>query len=422
LVLEKKFYNMNKIERLKYLKRILNLSGKDISIIRDPLSAFSFENANHMIENAIGIFTVPLGIAMNFVINNKEYLIPMATEEPSVIAAASKAAKIAKHMGGFLAEIHESLMIGQVQVISLPISEASAKKKILINKKELLSIANSKSVSVIAKDLQVRGLQDQSQNKMGNMLLVEIIVDTGDAMGANIINTMCEAIAPKIEELTGGNVVIKILTNYATRRLVRCKAVFAKRALGGDDTVERILYAYALAYSDIHRAVTHNKGIMNGIDAVALATGQDFRAIEAGAHAYAARDGTYRSMTKWYKTHEGDLAGELELPMAVGIVGGITSVHPIAKLSLNILGIRTAKELAAILVAVGLAQNFAAIRSLASEGIQKGHMRLHAKNIAITAGAQGSQIDAVAEKIADEGNVNLTRAKEILKSLKKTGR
>ena len=413
---------MNKIERLNYLKRILNLSGKDISIIRDPLSAFSFENANHMIENAIGIFTVPLGIAMNFMINNKEYLIPMATEEPSVIAAASKAAKIAKHMGGFLAETHESLMTGQVQVISLPISETSAKKKILINKKELLSIANSKSVSVIAKDLQVRSLQDQSQNKMGNMLLVEIIVDTRDAMGANIINTMCEAIAPKIEELTGGNVVIKILTNYATRRLVRCKAVFAKRALGGDDIVERILYAYALAYSDIHRAVTHNKGIMNGIDAVALATGQDFRAIEAGAHAYAARDGTYRSMTKWYKTHEGDLAGELELPMAVGIVGGVTSVHPIAKVSLNMLGIRTAKELAAIMVAVGLAQNFAAIRSLASEGIQKGHMRLHAKNIAITAGAQGSQIDAVAEKIADEGNVNLTRAKEILKSLKKTGR
>ena len=409
---------MDKNERLNYLKNISNLSNEDIAIIKDPFTAFPFDSANHMIENAIGMLTLPLGIAMNFVINDKEYIIPMVTEEPSVIAAASKAAKIAKQMGGFKSEVCESLMIGQIQVTSLPISETSAKKKILINKKKLLCIANSKSESVIAKDLQVRELQDKSQNNMGKMLIVEIIIDTKDAMGANIINTMCEAISPKIEEITGGNVIIKILSNYATRRLVKCKAVFYKESLGGDKVVERILYAYAFAYSDTHRAVTHNKGIMNGIDAVALATGQDFRAIEAGAHAYAARDGTYRSMTKWYKTKDGDLAGELELPMAVGIVGGITSVHPITKLSLKILGIKTAQELAKILVAVGLAQNFAAIRSLASEGIQKGHMRLHARNIAIVAGAKGSEIDIVAKKISDEGNVNVKRAKEILVSLR----
>jgi hydroxymethylglutaryl-CoA reductase len=420
--IRKKFHDMNRQERLHYLKKIAALSIQDITVIQDPLSAFDFDNVNRMIENAIGMLMLPLGIATNFLINDKEYVIPMAIEEPSVIAAASKAAKIAKRSGGFTAEAAESLMIGQVQVVSLPISKKAAKKKILINKKKLLRIANSKSRSIMAKDLEVRELQDKSQNSMGEMLLVELIIDTQDAMGANIINTMCETIAPTLEQLTGGIAVLKILSNYATRRLVRCKAVFAKNDLGGEYVVERILYAYAFAYSDIYRAVTHNKGIMNGIDAVALATGQDFRAIEAGAHAYASRDGTYRSLTKWHKTEEGDLAGEIELPMAVGIVGGVVSIHPIAKLTLKILGVKTAKELAMVLAAIGLAQNLAAMRALASEGIQQGHMKLHARNVAVMAGAKGDLIDIIAKRIADENNVNINRAKEIMALLRKTNK
>ena len=420
--IRKKFHDMNRQERLHYLKKIAALSIQDITVIQDPLSAFDFDNVNRMIENAIGMLMLPLGIATNFLINDKEYVIPMAIEEPSVIAAASKAAKIAKRSGGFTAEAAESLMIGQVQVVSLPISKKAAKKKILINKKKLLRIANSKSRSIMAKDLEVRELQDKSQNSMGEMLLVELIIDTQDAMGANIINTMCETIAPTLEQLTGGIAVLKILSNYATRRLVRCKAVFTKNDLGGEYVVERILYAYAFAYSDIYRAVTHNKGIMNGIDAVALATGQDFRAIEAGAHAYASRDGTYRSLTKWHKTEEGDLAGEIELPMAVGIVGGVVSIHPIAKLTLKILGVKTAKELAMVLAAIGLAQNLAAMRALASEGIQQGHMKLHARNVAVMAGAKGDLIDIIAKRIADENNVNINRAKEIMALLRKTNK
>jgi hydroxymethylglutaryl-CoA reductase len=409
-------------ERLLYLKRTTTLSKRDIAIIQHPLLAFNFDDINRMIENAIGILMIPLGIATDFVINGKEYIIPMAIEEPSVIAAASKAAKIAKRTEGFTAEADKSLMIGQLQLLSLPISKEVAKQKILINKNELLNIANSKSRSIIAKDLEVRELQDKSQNNMGEMLIVELIIDTQDAMGANVINTMCEAIAPKVEELTGGNVNLKIVSNYATRRLVRCKAVFDKNELGGENIVERILYAYAFAYSDTYRAVTHNKGIMNGIDAVALATGQDFRAVEAAAHAYAAREGTYRSLTKWYKTEKGDLAGEIELPMAVGVVGGVASVHPVARVALKILGVKTSQELAMILSAIGLAQNLAAIRALASEGIQKGHMKLHARNVAVMAGAKSDLVDRVAKRITDENNINITRAKEILALLMKTNK
>jgi hydroxymethylglutaryl-CoA reductase len=414
---EKKFYEMNLHQRLTFLKRVTKLSKHDINILRSP-SSFAFVDANRMVENAIGVLSLPLGIATNFVINNQNYLVPMAIEEPSVIAAASKAAKIASKSGGFTAKCDESLMIGQVQVVSLPISPASARLKIKAHKKEILRIANSKSRSVLAKNLQIRELNDKSQNKMGKMLLIELLVDTKDAMGANAINTMCESVSSRIQDLTGGKVVLKILSNYATRRLVKCKAIFSRNDIGGKEVVENVLYAYALAYSDVYRAVTHNKGIMNGIDAVALATGQDFRAIEAAAHAYAARNGQYRSMTKWHKTEIGDLVGELELPIAVGTVGGAASVHPTARLGLKILGAKTAKELAMVLSAVGLAQNLAALRALAAEGIQQGHMRLHARNIAATAGSRGSQIDIVAKKIFDEGDITVRRAKEILFSLK----
>lgn len=414
---EKKFYEMNLAQRLKHLKEVTKVSQHDIEILRNPTS-FTFVNANRMVENAIGVYSLPLGIATNFVINKKKYLVPMAIEEPSVIAAASKAAKIAKNNGGFIAECNESLMIGQVQIVSLPISLNTARMRLNTHKKEILQIANSRSKSVVAKNFQVREMDDKSHNNIGKMLLLELFVDTKDAMGANTINTMCESISSRIEELTGGKVILKILSNYATKRLVKCRAIFSKNDIGGEGVVENILYAYSLAYSDVYRAVTHNKGIMNGIDAVALATGQDFRAIEAAAHAYAARSGIYRSMTKWYKTRKGDLAGELELPLAVGIVGGAASVHPLAKVGLKILGVKAAKELAMVLSAVGLAQNLAAIRALASEGIQKGHMRLHARNIATMAGSEGSQIDTVAKKISDENDVTVKRAKEILFSLK----
>jgi hydroxymethylglutaryl-CoA reductase len=417
-----KIYEMNLDQRFDYLKRETKLSNHDIKILRNP-SSFSFANADRMVENAVGVFSLPLGIATNFVVNNKSYLVPMATEEPSVIAAASKGAKVAKNSGGFSAKCPESLMIGQVQLVSLPISPVTARLRIKANKKEILRIANSRSRTVLAKSLQVRELNDKSRNKMGKILLLELLVDTKDAMGANVINTMCESVSSKLEDLTGGKAILKILSNYATKRLVKCRAVFSRDDIGGKDVVEKVLYAYSLAYTDVYRAVTHNKGIMNGIDAAALATGQDFRAIEAAAHAYAARDGTYRSLTKWYKTRKGDLVGELEIPLAVGIVGGATSVNPISKIGLKILGVKTAKELSMVLSAVGLAQNLAALRALASEGIQKGHMRLHARNIAYTAGCRGNQIDLVAKKMSDENSITVTRAKKILSTLenKRTG-
>jgi hydroxymethylglutaryl-CoA reductase len=371
---DKKLHEMSREERLNYIRKTTRISD-DIEVMLRPLP---FEDANRMIENAIGIMSIPMGVATNFVINGREYVIPMAIEEPSVIAAVSKAAKIAKVKGGFIVEANDSIMIGQVQVIGLG-NVKHAMTKILRNKKQLLAIANSNSRSVTAVDLQMRQLRDKSPNNMGNMLLVELVIDTKDAMGANAINTMCEAIAPYVAEITDGEVVLKILSNYSTRRLVRCTATFDKEELGGSQIVKRILYAYALAYSDAYRAVTHNKGIMNGVDAVALATCQDFRAIEAGAHAYAARDGTYRSLTSWRRTKEGDLAGEIELPLAVGVVGGVVNAHPTAKLALQILGVKSAKELAMVMTAVGLAQNLAAIRALSSEGIQAGHMKLHAR-------------------------------------------
>ena len=374
MVEKKKFYEMSREERLDYVRKATGISN-DIEAMLRPLT---FEDANRMVENAIGIMSIPMGIATNFVINNREYVVPMAIEEPSVIAAVSKAARISKVKGGFTAEADDPLMIGQVQVVGLGnVKHATA--KILDSKRELLSIANSNSRSVAAVDLHVRQLRDKSPNKMGNMLLVELLIDAKDAMGANAINTMCEAIAPHVAEITGHEVVLKILSNYATRRMVRCKAIFDKEELGGRQVVERILYAYALAYSDVYRAVTHNKGVMNGIDAVALATGQDFRAIEASAHAYAARDGTYRSLTSWHRTKQGDLAGRIELPLAVGVVGGVVNVHPTAKFALQILGVKSAKDLAMIIAATGLAQNLAALRALSSEGIQAGHMRLHAR-------------------------------------------
>ena len=425
-----KFYELDHYDRLEFLKKDAHLTDQDLKIFQDFPKNFEFNKVNNMIENAIGFVPIPLGIATNFIINGRKYLIPMAIEEPSVIAAASKAAKIASLKGGFLAEADNSIMIGQIQLISRDKrndkdkffykEERDRVKKIILNNKEkLLEIANSKSRSVHAIDLQIREISDESINKIGYMIIIELIIDTKDAMGANVINTMCELIAPELEKITKCTVILKILSNYSTKRMARCKAIFPKEMIGGSKGVERILYAFAFAYSDIYRAVTHNKGLMNGIDGVAMATGQDVRAIEAAAHAYASKDGKYRSLTKWYKSKEGDLVGEIEIPLAIGIVGGITSVHPYVKISLKILNIKKAKELALIMVAVGLAQNFAAMRALADEGIQKGHMRLHARNIAITAGATDEQINIIASKLVQENNVTVNKAKEIIELINK---
>lgn len=426
----KKFYELDHYDRLEFLKKDVHLTDQDLKIFQDFPKNFEFDKINNMIENAIGFVPIPLGIATNFIINGRKYLIPMAIEEPSVIAAASKAAKIASIKGGFLAEADNSIMIGQIQLISRDKrndkdkffykEERDRVKKIILNNKEkLLEIANSKSRSVHAIDLQIREISDESINKIGYMIIIELIIDTKDAMGANVINTMCELIAPELEKITKCTVILKILSNYSTKRMARCKAIFPKEMIGGSKGVERILYAFAFAYSDIYRAVTHNKGLMNGIDGVAMATGQDVRAIEAAAHAYASKDGKYRSLTKWYKSKEGDLVGEIEIPLAIGTVGGITSVHPYVKTSLKILNIKKAKELALIMVAVGLAQNFAAMRALADEGIQKGHMRLHARNIAITAGATDEQINIIASKLVQENNVTVNKAKEIIELINK---
>jgi hydroxymethylglutaryl-CoA reductase len=409
-----KFRELSLTDRLDLIKRNASLEDRDIQLLKDSAHSLGFDNVNRMIENAIGVFPVPMGIATNFLINDIDYLIPMAIEEPSVIAAISKAAKIANLTGGFHAEADDSLMIGQIQVIPNDKPHEVISREILEKKDELYRIATSRARSSKLEEIEVRTVQDESQLGMGTMIIVELIINTRDAMGANVVNTICEAVGQAIESITGGNTILKILSNYSVRRLVRCSATFPKNQIGGDITVERILYAYALAYSDVYRAVTHNKGIMNGIDAVALATGQDFRAIEAAAHAYASRGGRYRSLSKWYRDENGDLVGQLEMPMAVGTVGGVTKVHQMAATNLKILKVNSSQELAIVIASVGLAQNFAALLALASEGIQKGHMKLHSRNIAFMAGARGDMIDIISEHLVKENNVNLSRAKELM--------
>ncbi len=331
---EKKFYEMDLDERLSFLASKSNISKNEISTaVNQPLP---FDKVDRMVENAIGNYSLPLGIATNFVINEKEYLVPMAIEEPSVIAAASHAAKLARSCGGFKATADSSIMRGQIQVTNM-LDIKKAMRTISKNKESLLKMANSLSKNVKAIDLKTRVItSDVDRSKM---LVSELYVDCKDSMGANTVNSMCELLGPEIERKTNGNgkVNLKILSNYATERIVTSKATFKKEELGGTEVVDRILSAFAFAFSDPHRAVTHNKGIMNGIDAVSIATGQDFRAIEAAAHAYASRDGRYRSLSIFTKSSKGDLTASIEIPLSVGIVGGISTVHPTAKMSLKIL-------------------------------------------------------------------------------------
>ncbi|MBU2565243.1 MAG: hydroxymethylglutaryl-CoA reductase, degradative [Candidatus Thermoplasmatota archaeon] len=402
------FYKLSRKERLGFVKNFAGLTDEEIRILNE--STIDFGIVDRMIENAVGVMSVPLGVAVNFLINGKDYLIPMAVEETSVIAAASNAAKIARVKGGFKTNSTEPVMIGQIQLVNHKNPE-EAKKIILENKEKILEMANEKDPMLVkfgggAKDINVRILDD-------GMVVTHLLVDVRDAMGANAVNTMCEAVAPFIEKITGGKVYLRILSNLAVHRLSRATAVFSKDIIG-EDVVDGIIQACLFAKSDPYRCATHNKGIMNGVDAVVIASGNDFRAVESGAHSYASMNG-YSPLTKYEKNENGDLVGSIELPTPVGLIGGATKVHPTAKICVKILGVKTARELGEIIAAVGLAQNFAALKALASEEIQKGHMGLHARNIAIMAGAKDERIDRIAEQMIKEKKIRIDRAKEILK-------
>jgi hydroxymethylglutaryl-CoA reductase len=412
------FYKLTPQERIMYVKEFADLTNKEVEILQST-GSLGMELADRMIENVVGAFPIPLGIAMNFFINKKDYMIPMAIEEPSVVAAATYAAKMAREKYGFFTSSTEPVMIGQIQAVDIK-DPFAAKMKILAGKKEILKKANNQDPMLIsvgggAKEVEVKVLD----TKTGPMVITELHVNCRDAMGANAVNTMAEAVAPIIERITGGRVYLRIISNLAVKRLARAWTIIPKESVGGEEVVDGIVEAYSFAAADPYRAATHNKGILNGIIGVVTATGNDHRAIEAGAHAYASRNGQYSTLSYWEKNSDGDLVGSIELPMAVGLIGGATKVHPTAKVVLKILGVKTANELSEIIVAVGLAQNLGALRALAHEGIQRGHMSLHARNLAITAGASGKLIDWIVERMIKERKVRLDRAKELFEEYTK---
>ena len=414
------FYKLSPAGRLELVKEYAGLNNDEAQALSAE-GALKLQDANRMIENVISTMPIPLGVAVNFRINERDHLVPMALEEPSVVAAASNAAKMARVKGGFFTSSTGSFMIGQIQVTQMS-DPNNAGHVIMQHKAKILQMCNDKDPVLVkfgggARDIEYRVIHTSK----GPMLIVHLIVDCRDAMGANAVNTMVETVAPYIAELTGGRVYLRIISNLAVKRIARAKAVFDRQSIGGPEVVDGILEAYAFADADPFRCATHNKGIMNGIDAVVIATGNDFRAVEAGAHAYASMTGRYRPLTVWERNPDGDLVGTIELPLAVGLVGGATASHPTAKACVKILGVKSAQELAEVIAAVGLAQNFAALRALATEGIQRGHMSLHARNIAIAAGAVGGEIDRVAEIIASERKVRMDRAKEVLEQVRKGG-
>ncbi len=409
----KGFYKLSLDERLKIVAEWAGLSDEEAELLRN-LGNLPEKIADSMIENVIGGMTMPFAVAVNFRINGKDYLVPMVIEETSVVAAASNAAKMLREGDGIIARAGPQEMIGQVMLANVTAPRYKA-MKIIEHKEEILDHARQQDSTLLRlgggpRDLEVRVLD----SRIGPVIVVHLIVDVLDAMGANAVNTMVECIAPLLEKITGGEARLRIISNYATRRIVRAWARTKPENVGGEDIAKKIVEASILADIDPYRAVTHNKGIMNGIIAVALATAQDHRAIEAGAHAYAARTGVYKPLSYWELDEEGYLVGSIELPLQVGIVGGATKVHPISRIALKILGVKTAKELAEIMAAVGLAQNLAALRALVHEGIQKGHMRLHARNLAIMAGAQGELVDKIAERMISEGRIRYDYAKKLL--------
>ncbi len=410
-------------ERLKIVQEFADLTDDEAATVFNS-GGVPLDTIDRMIENVVGTFELPLGIATNFQINGKDYLVPLAVEEPSVVAAASNSARQTRDRGGFQCSASEPVMIGQIQLTGVP-DPSGARLRILHHRQEILDLANEQDPVLVrfgggARDIDVRVVNSH----VGDFVVTHLLVDTRDAMGANAVNTMAEAVAPYIEELTGGKVFLRILSNLAVHRTVRGRAIFSKEAMGGEHIVDGIIMAYALAASDPYRCATHNKGIMNGISSVVRSTGNDTRAVEAGAHAFAARTGSYLPLTTYEKNADGDLVGTIELPMPVGLIGGATKTHPVAKACIKILGVDNAQELGMIIAAVGLAQNHAALKALATVGIQKGHMKLHARNVAVAAfeslGVEEDPalIDEVKEELVKGGKIRVDKAEEILKRIK----
>ncbi len=412
------FYQRSLPDRVALIAQWAGLDANEEAALLG-MTGLNSTQADQMIENVVGIYALPMGIALNFLVNERDYLIPMVVEEPSVVAACSFAAKLAREGGGFTASSDEPIMIGQIQVVGVENVYVAAGQVWAI-RDQLLEAANDPELAVVKmgggpRDLELRPFPE---SPVGPMLIIHLLYDVRDAMGANLVNTACEKLAPIIEQATGGRVNLRILSNLADHRLVRSSCTIPAQSLkndkmSGEEVVQAIVEAGAFAEIDPYRAATHNKGIMNGMDAVCIATGNDWRALEAGAHAYAARSGKYTSLTHWTADENGNLHGEIEMPLAVGTVGGATRVHPTAKVAMKILGPKTAQELAQVMASVGLAQNFAAIRALATEGIQRGHMSLHARQLAIAAGASGEMVSHIVDTMISEGKITLERAKAI---------
>jgi hydroxymethylglutaryl-CoA reductase len=413
------YHKLSPSGRRDYLKQFAGLNDEELKQLED-VGALGMDIADRMIENVVGTTQLPMGIATNFLINGKDYLVPMCIEEPSVVAAASNAAKLARPSGGFKVKSTDPVMIGQIQLVRVPDPE-DAIKKVNAKRHELIKLANDQDPILVKYGGGVRELEAKIVDSpiIGKMILIHLNVDVRDAMGANAINTMAEALSPVLEDITGGKARLRIISNLAVHRTAKAEAVWKKDVIG-EDAVQGVIDGYALAAADRFRCATHNKGVMNGVDAVVIATGNDFRAVEAGAHAFASRNGGYEPLTRYWKDDNGDLRGEIEMPVVVGIVGGATRSHPIAQLSRKILRLQSARELGEVMAAVGLAQNFAALKALSTTGIQHGHMRLHARNVAIAAGAKGDHIDKVAQKMADNKTINGDAAKQILDELTKS--
>lgn len=417
-----KFYDLPPAERLKWLAQQTQLDDAALQALSGA-AGLTIEQADHMIENVIGVYGLPLGIARYFIVNGREVLVPMALEEPSVVASASYMAKLARSGGGFFASADPPEMIGQIQILGVA-DAPTARLRLLEARQELLTEAAQIDPVLAGLGGGPRGLEVRiiPESPIGTFLVLHLIYDVRDAMGANAVNTALERLAPRVEQITGGRAHLRILTNLAERRLARARVTIRLEELAfenfsAEQVRDGIIAAWAFAAADPYRAATHNKGIMNGVDAVVIATANDWRAIEAGAHAYAARNGRYTSLSTWGKDEQGNLVGTLEMPMAVGIVGGATRVHPAAQAAIRLMGVKTAGELAEIIVSVGLAQNLAALRALATEGIQRGHMSLHARQVAIAAGASGELVNRVAEQMVREKVVRIDRAQQILKEI-----
>jgi len=418
------FYKYSVAERLKVLHKLHNLNDCDYTVLKNGKNVLLPEQSDHMIENVIGVFGLPLGLGLNFLINDKDYIVPMVVEEPSIIAAVSASAKIVRNSGGFQSRVLGSHLIGQIQVVDIK-NTSRTRQNILQNKDEILNLANSLHPNMVArgggaKDVEVRVLSDAS--KSGDMLIVHLLVDTQDAMGANLVNSMCEGIASLIEKISGGKVFLRILSNLADRSLVesQCEVpveLLKGKGFSGEEVRDGIILASEFAMADPYRAATHNKGIMNGIDPVIIATGNDWRAQEAAVHAYAARGKSYTALAVWEKSEQGSLIGKIKLPVRVGTVGGSLESNPMVPIVYRILNLNTARELSEVLAAVGLAQNMSALKALATEGIQSGHMSLHARSVVMAAGTPADIFETVVEKVIESKDIKIWKAKEIMKTI-----